>query len=521
MDEMENRVLDEVDASIEEAYYELERKFRQLYARVQAEKLSLTAAAQTAAIMQDLGGLLSVIDPAREEEFIQRFEQMISDAHELGGVMAEELVGAIAPDSDLRQYTGIPVEAVALQARDGVQRLYRWNEEFRGKASGIIEQSLIQGWGPRRAAEQLRSQLGITRFRAETIARTETLFALNDAAQLRYQQNGVEGVQWVCTIGEVCPYCIARNGRVYETGKVRLPAHPRCRCIVVPWKALWDTDDEFMQQYVSDRLADLKQEGGTPNYGPTPFERAAGLTTAPEPIWKPGDTKPAPQPPSRQAAPEALRIPSEADAKANFRLVGQGAQGRVYVDGGVAYKYSDEDGEDVQNEIRFTQEAARLGVGPRILGSDRTSYAMEFLESHSPLAGLLNRNEFRDLPTAGDINRNLLGNMRRLHEAGIAHNDLHEGNVLVNSDTGSVRIIDYGYASYDLDGIAYEIKSLEGSSHLVNTTQGTQFRQAVRRFKREEVDAFGTPEYEARTRAAIARFYDEVDPLDLTPKRRR
>lgn len=292
MDEVENRVLDEVDASIEEAYYELERKFCQLYARVQAEKLSLTAAAQTAAIMQDLGGLLSVIDPAREEEFIQRFEQMISDAHELGGVMAEELVGAIAPDSDLRQYTGIPVEAVALQARDGVQRLYRWNEEFRGKASGIIEQSLIQGWGPRRAAEQLRSQLGITRFRAETIARTETLSALNDAAQLRYQQNGVEGVQWVCTIGEVCPYCIARNGRVYETGKVRLPAHPRCRCIVVPWKALWDTDDEFMQQYVSDRLKDLEQEGGKPNYGPTPFERAAGLTTAPEPIWKPGDTKP-------------------------------------------------------------------------------------------------------------------------------------------------------------------------------------------------------------------------------------
>jgi len=289
--DLEDNVVRSLDASLLAAYDDLEAEFVRLYSRMQDEQLSLTARAQAAALMSELGPLLDIIDPSQEEAYTQRFEAMLQEAEALGAEMAGELAAAIAPNSDLRQYTAIPIEAVALQARDGVRRLYRWNEEFRGRASGIIEQSLIQGWGPRRATEQLRGQLGITRFRAETIARTETMSALNDAAQRRYQQGGVEGVQWVVSVGEVCPFCVARNGRVYETGKIRIPAHPRCRCIPVPWKASWDTDDEFMAQYVSDRLRDLERDGGSPNYGPSPFERAAGLTTAPEPIWKPGQAR--------------------------------------------------------------------------------------------------------------------------------------------------------------------------------------------------------------------------------------
>jgi hypothetical protein len=110
---------------------------------------------------------------------------------------------------------------------------------------------------------------------------------------MRYQDAGLDGVQWIATRGEVCPFCVARNMQVYPVGKVRVPAHPRCRCILVPWSREWQklglTDDEFAQQYAADRLADLRKQGKEPNYGLTPFERAAKLEKPPEPMWKPDD----------------------------------------------------------------------------------------------------------------------------------------------------------------------------------------------------------------------------------------
>ena len=38
-----------------------------------------------------------------------------------------------------------------------------------------------------------------------------------------------------------------------------------------------------------------------------------------------------------------------------------------------------------------------------------------------------------------------------MHTAGVWHNDLHARNVVRNSN-GELRIIDFGYASFDTDG---------------------------------------------------------------------
>ena len=43
-----------------------------------------------------------------------------------------------------------------------------------------------------------------------------------------------------------------------------------------------------------------------------------------------------------------------------------------------------------------------------------------------------------------------LWNLRkRIHEAGIAHNDMHAGNAYYDSDTGNVGLVDFGLAQDD------------------------------------------------------------------------
>jgi SPP1 gp7 family putative phage head morphogenesis protein len=308
---MEDVAIARLNAAIDQSYRNLERELRAKYPAI-AENGSLTAMQQKVLIANDLNELLQLIKPGQQQEYEQLMTNLLQLSSETGATLADQLVRAIAPDSPIRQFTGIPLDAVALQAQDGVKRLYRHSEDFRGKASAIVEMGLTQQWGPARVATALRGQLGATKSKAETIARTEVLSALNDAAQQRYQNNGVEAIQWVCTIGEVCPICVARNTQVYPVGKVRVPAHPRCRCMVVPWKAAWAEmgllDDEFTEEYREKRLEDLKKVGLKPNPGLSPFEKAAGLSEPPSPLWKIGE--PLPKPPAPPAPPK----PSKAKA---------------------------------------------------------------------------------------------------------------------------------------------------------------------------------------------------------------
>lgn len=288
--DLEEKAIARLDSAIDASYRELEREFLRQYPKIQSEG-SLLATQRRAVLINDLNTLLQIIRPEDGEAYQQMFEGLITTSGGLGGDLGGALIRAIAPGSFVRAFAGINLEAAALQARDGVRRLYRYNDEFKSKASAIVEQGLIQGWGARRVAGVLADEMGIAKYNAERIARTEVLSALNDSAQMRYQQNNVEGVQWLTTRGEVCPYCVARNMQVYEVGKVRMPAHPFCRCIWLPWRREWQelglTDDAFSNEYVRDRLADLRAQGKEPNPGLTPFERAAKLTEPPTPIWKP------------------------------------------------------------------------------------------------------------------------------------------------------------------------------------------------------------------------------------------
>ena len=100
--------------------------------------------------------------------------------------------------------------------------------------AGIIEgltEGLMQGESIPHLAKRVQNAVqAIGRVRAVTIARTETMYAVNQGTLIRYSQAGVRRVRWLTGLDErACEECEALHGNEYEIGsEPALPVHPNC-----------------------------------------------------------------------------------------------------------------------------------------------------------------------------------------------------------------------------------------------------------------------------------------------------
>jgi len=293
VDSLEQQVIERVNAAMDTAFRDIERELRRTYPDLQNEGALATFALKTAKFNNLKALLDGVLPEAQRAEIEALYQEALQLASDAGIDLANNLIDQIDPSYPLETFSGVPVEAIAAQARDGVRRLYRYPTEFATQASAIVETGLGQGWGTAKTARQLRQALGTTKSKAETIARTEVMSAYNDAAKARYAEAGISYLQWIVAPSEtLCSFCLARNMRVYEAKDVIMPAHPRCRCTVVPWLGEWQekgfTDDAWAKEYRETTMAEAKADGIKPNYGPTYWEKKnAGMETAPTPVWSP------------------------------------------------------------------------------------------------------------------------------------------------------------------------------------------------------------------------------------------
>ena len=123
-----------------------------------------------------------------------------------------------------------------LQSRN-LQALKGITEETNKRIISELTDGLIKGEGADKLAARLTSAIdtiGITRARA--IARTETMYSLNQASLIRYDQQGVSRVVWIAGADDrCCDTCLAYNGRVFDIGSVPdIPVHVNCRCVTAP-----------------------------------------------------------------------------------------------------------------------------------------------------------------------------------------------------------------------------------------------------------------------------------------------
>jgi SPP1 gp7 family putative phage head morphogenesis protein len=106
--------------------------------------------------------------------------------------------------------------------------------------AGIIEgltEGLMQGESIPHLAKRIQNAVqAIGRTRATTIARTETMYCVNEGSKIRYAQAGVSKIRVLVGLDErTCDECEPLHGNVYEIGsEPQLPKHPRCRCCYSP-----------------------------------------------------------------------------------------------------------------------------------------------------------------------------------------------------------------------------------------------------------------------------------------------
>lgn len=92
-----------------------------------------------------------------------------------------------------------------------------------GKKSGYLKQELVK-------------QFDVSYNRADSIVRTELAHIQTEAAKQRYKDSGIQEVEVIADWDERrCPICADLHHTIHPIGgKMPVPAHPRCRCCIVP-----------------------------------------------------------------------------------------------------------------------------------------------------------------------------------------------------------------------------------------------------------------------------------------------
>jgi len=112
----------------------------------------------------------------------------------------------------------------------------------------IITDALTKGESPDIVKKRLMEQ-GFDSTRAESIARTEMMYALNEGAKAEYKSSDINFVEWSITEDEITctdttlflpdgsevDGCAGMSGKIFNVDNTPdMPGHPRCRCSWLP-----------------------------------------------------------------------------------------------------------------------------------------------------------------------------------------------------------------------------------------------------------------------------------------------
>ena len=122
------------------------------------------------------------------------------------------------------------------------------------KIGTALADSIASGSSPAQAAKIIAEKIGDPA-RALTIAITEQNRAMSVAAINFYQESGVEQVEWNAV--DPCDICAPNDGQVvnlgqaFDSGDTEPPAHPNCRCALLPVILGMVDDPSLGQDYLN------------------------------------------------------------------------------------------------------------------------------------------------------------------------------------------------------------------------------------------------------------------------------
>lgn len=166
----------------------------------------------------------------------------------MGAEQAASLVTTAAPGVEATLAVVAPqplVEALAGFAGDGGTLAGHLRSTLPADTVDAIRQTLNRGLAEGHGIDRMRRavtrDMQLTRTRAETILRTESLRVYREVHRQTYEANAdtLEGWVWHANLdGATCLACWVMNGTLHPVGST-LDGHPRCRCVMVPRTKSW------------------------------------------------------------------------------------------------------------------------------------------------------------------------------------------------------------------------------------------------------------------------------------------
>ena len=284
--QLEGSAASMLNEALDSAYKQIESELRKRYPTL-ANSGSLMATKDSILRLEKLKNVLQLLNPQSSQQLQAEFQRILQLTNEAGDTLATQLIRARAGEDWAVKPGEIPIEAAGFAAANTMGHLSRHSSAFASTATAIVTQGVIQGWGTAKVASLLRNQLGITKGKAEVIARTEVLSSFNQAVAASYDNSGIEYVQVIAT-GDlrICGTCVARNLKAYRIRDVSVPFHPRCRCTLMPWSPDWSQNDSWLKRFNKTVRSEFT---GTLNNGLSAFEKMNGVASPPVAAWTPAE----------------------------------------------------------------------------------------------------------------------------------------------------------------------------------------------------------------------------------------
>ncbi len=196
----------------------------------------------------------SAADLYKLDTYWQGQKQLRDILKELGNVEAEMLSSAFTS-----QYVGV-YESIALPgvetfstmdltiAHEIINQVWcadgkSWSERIWDNTAELAQtleheltQCLVTGKKTTELKNILQEKFNVSYHRAEALVRTEMAHIQNEAARKRYEDNGITEFEiWAPKDERQCEHCGTLHRKRFPTGSnLPVPAHPNCRCTVLP-----------------------------------------------------------------------------------------------------------------------------------------------------------------------------------------------------------------------------------------------------------------------------------------------
>ena len=239
-----NKSRKEVDRRIKNYYIKLSKKIISEYEALYNEVLLKKAA----------GEAISPATLYKMDKYWQMQQQVRAQLNNTGALMQKAMSNTFE-FLYKKSYNSLMLEGVPLfstiddnaitqiinriWAADGKswsQRIWQNMDLLRETLEEGLLESVVTGRKTSDLKKTLQQRFNVSYTRADTLVRTEMAHIQTEAAKQRYNDYGIKEVEiWADPDERTCPTCGKLHRKKYPVGaQVPIPAHPRCRCCIVP-----------------------------------------------------------------------------------------------------------------------------------------------------------------------------------------------------------------------------------------------------------------------------------------------